>query len=74
MAMELEPIKGGCVLQQLRNGSRCQFLFEMGYGLAEWQIEEELNKADQVAALAAAVAVEQVLGGVDIERGVSFLV
>jgi hypothetical protein len=46
----------------------------MGHRLAEWQIKEELNKADQVTAPAAAVAVEQVFGGIDVEGGVSFLV
>jgi hypothetical protein len=42
--------------------------------LAEWQIEEELSKADQVAAPATAVAVEQIFGGIDVEGWVSFLV
>ena len=44
-----------------------QFLLEKRHRLAERQIEEELDKADQVAAAAAAVAVEQVFGGVDVE-------
>jgi hypothetical protein len=35
--------------------------------LAERQIEEELDKADQVATAAAAVPVEQILSGVDVE-------
>ena len=35
-------------------------------------MEKELNKADQVAALAAAVAVEQVFGRIDLERRASF--
>ena len=38
------------------------------------QIEEELDKADQVAAPATAVAVEQVLGGIDVEGGARLLV
>jgi hypothetical protein len=41
---------------------------------AERQIEEELDKADQVAAPAAAVAVEQIFGGVDVEGRVCLLV
>ena len=45
----------------------------MRHRLAERQIEEELDKADQVAAPAAAVAVEQVLGGIDVEGRTSFL-
>jgi hypothetical protein len=35
----------------------------------ERQIEEELDKADQVAAMAAAVAIEQIFGGIDVEGG-----
>ena len=61
MAVELELIKGGRLLQQLGNGSGRQFLFEKRHRLAERQIEEELDEADQVAAAAAAVAVEQIL-------------
>ena len=61
MVMELELVKGGCLPQQLANGSRRQFQFEKRHRLAERQIEEELDEADQVAAAAAAVAVEQVL-------------
>jgi len=45
----------------------------MSHGLAEGQIEEELNEADQVAAPAAAVAVEQILGSVDVEGRTSLL-
>jgi hypothetical protein len=40
---------------------------EKRHRLAERQIEEELDKADQVAAAAAAVAVEQILSGIDVE-------
>ena len=68
MVMELELVKGGCLLQQLGNGSERQFLFEKRHRLAERQIEEELDEADQVAATAAAVAVEQVFAGIDVER------
>ena len=50
-----------------------QFLLEMRHRLAERQIEEELDKADQVAAAAAAVAVEQILGGIDVEGRTRFL-
>jgi hypothetical protein len=72
VAVELKPIKGGRLLQQPRNGSGRQLVFEMGHRLVEWQMEKKLNKADQVAAPAAAVAVEQVFGGIDVEGGVSF--
>ena len=74
MAMELELIEGDRLLQQLGNGSGRQFLFEMRHALAERQMEEELDKADQVAAAATAVAVEQILAGVDVEGRTSLLV
>ena len=73
MAVELKLIKSGRLLQQQGYGKGCEFLFEMSHGLAERQIEEELNEADQVAAAAAAVAVEQILGGVDVEGRISLL-
>jgi hypothetical protein len=72
MAVELELIEGGRLLQQPGNGGRCEFLLEKRHRLAERQIEEELDKADQVAAAAAAVAVEQILSGVDVEGRTSF--
>ena len=75
MAVQLKLIKGGRrLLQQSENGVGEQFLFEMSHRLAEGQIEEELDKADQVPTPAAAVAVEQVFGGIDVEGGVRFLV
>ena len=61
MAVELELIEGGRFLQQPGDGSGREFLLEKRDRLAERQIEEELDKADQVAAAAAAVAVEQIL-------------
>ena len=67
MAVELELIESGRLLQQPGNGSGCEFLFEKGHRLVERQIEEELDKADQVATAAAAVAIEQILSGVDVE-------
>src|SRR5215472_5842326 len=67
MAVKLELIEGGRLLQQPGNGSGCEFLLEKRDRLVERQIEEELDKADQVATAAAAVAVEQILSGVDVE-------
>ena len=74
MTMELKLIKGGRLLQQSGSGSGRQFLFQMRHALAERQIEEELDKADQVAATAAAVAIEQIFGGIDVEGGTGLLV
>jgi hypothetical protein len=47
---------------------------EEGYGLTERQIEEELDEANQIAALAAAVAVEEILGSIDVKRRTRLLV
>src|SRR5581483_658081 len=73
-AMELELIEGRRLLQQPGNGSGGEFLFEQRHRSVERQIEEELDKADQVATPAAAVAVEQILSGVDVEGRTSLLV
>lgn len=42
--------------------------------MAERQIEEQLDKADQIAAAATAMTVEQILAGVDIEGRAGFTV
>jgi hypothetical protein len=67
MAVELGVIEGRRLLQQPGNGNGCEFLLEKRHRLVERQIEEELDKADQVSTAAAAVAVEQILSGVDVE-------
>jgi hypothetical protein len=46
----------------------------MRHRLAEWQIEEQLDKADQVATPATPVAVEQVLVSIHVEGRTSLLV
>lgn len=53
--MELKPIGGHRPLQKLHSGSRFQFLFEIRHTLAKRQMGEDLDKADQVTAAAAAV-------------------
>ena len=55
------------LLQQSESGSGCESVFEKRHRLVERQIEEEMDKADQVATAAAAVAIEQILSGVDVE-------
>jgi hypothetical protein len=49
-------------------------LLEIGDALAEGQIPGQLDQADQVAATAATVAVEQILVGIDVERRAGFRV
>src|SRR5215468_11370391 len=73
MAMELELIEGGGLLEELGNGSGCEFLLEQRHRLVERQIEGELDEADHVAAAATAVAVEQVFTGIDVERRAALL-
>jgi hypothetical protein len=51
---------------------RAQQLFQMSDGFWEGEMLRKLDKAKEVAALAAAVAVEEVFGCIDVERGVSF--
>src|SRR6516162_884637 len=73
MAVELELIEGGRLLQQPGNGSGRQFPFEKRHRMAERQIEEELDEADQVAAAATAVAVEQIFAGIPVKRRAGLL-
>ena len=53
---------------QRRVVRRSGLLIQVGEALAEGQMAGQLDKANQIAALAAAVAVEDILAGVDIER------
>src|SRR5580704_1437594 len=46
----------------------------MSEALSKGQMAKQLDKADQIAALGAAVAVEDILAGVHIERGAGLLV
>ena len=49
-------------------------LLEVSEALAERQLARQLDETQQIAALAAAVTVEEIFAGVDIERGPGFLV
>jgi hypothetical protein len=72
--LELPLIKSGRLLQHSRNrlgGGRVSSL-EVGEAFAEGEMLKQLDEADQIAALAAAVAVEEVLLSVDIEGRVGF--
>ncbi len=50
-----------------RVGGRSALLLKIGKALAKRQVLRQLDEANQIAALAAAVAVEEILAGVDIE-------
>jgi len=47
-------------------------LLEVSEALAERQLARQLDKAQQIGALAATVAVEEIFAGVDIERRAGF--
>jgi hypothetical protein len=58
------PIFGGL--------SRSEFLVQMSKSLMKREIEVKLDKANKVASAAAAVAVEDIFGSIDVERGTIF--
>jgi hypothetical protein len=76
MAVELEQIESDRVGQQLGNGPRArhrgQFLLQIRHTLAKGEMPEELDEADQVAALPAAVAEEQALAGIHVKGRARF--
>ena len=76
MAVELTLVKSGGLLQQFdrRVGDLAQFPFQVFYTLAEGKAQRKLNPANEVPAAPTAVAIEQVLGGIDIEGRVSLTV
>jgi hypothetical protein len=48
-----------------------EFLVQMSQSLRKREIERKLDKANQVAATAAAVAIEDIFGSIDVERWVT---
>jgi len=71
IAVQFELIKTRGVFEQL--GSGCEFLLQVDDALAEGEMLRKLHQANQVTTAATAVAVEQILARVDIERGMGFL-
>ena len=72
-AIELLLIESGGLLQNGgRIGGRSTLLLEVSEALAEGQMAGQLDKAQEIAALAATVTVEEIFAGVDIERGPGF--
>ena len=85
--MQLELIEGRGLFQDSGAGSGCPLLTQrggagtgrpllaqMGDALAERQMQEKLDKTDQIAAPSAAVAIEQIFAGIHIEGRAAFLV
>src|SRR5437773_11739304 len=66
IAVQFELIKTRGVFEQL--GSGCEFLLQVDDALAEGEMLRKLHQANQVTTAATAVAVEQILARVDIER------
>jgi hypothetical protein len=64
-------IKRGGLLER---GGRSTVLLEVSEALAERQLAGQLDKAQEIAALAATVTVEEIFAGVDIEGRTGFRV
>jgi hypothetical protein len=75
VAIELLLIKSGGLLKHGgRIGWRSTVLLEVSEALVEGQLAGQLDKAQEIAALAATMAVEEIFAGVDIERRTGFRV
>ena len=51
---------------------RAELLFQVNQSFRKREVQPKLDQTNEVAALAAAVAVEDILNGIDVERGLSF--
>src|SRR5512132_3613552 len=76
VAVELALVKRGGLLQQLERRVRAlaQFPFQVFYTLAEGKAQRKLNPANEVPTAPAPVAIEQILGGSDVEGRLSLTV
>ena len=75
VAIELLLIERRGLLQGgFRVGGNSTLLLEVSEALAEGQMVGQLDKAQEIATLAATVTVEEIFAGVDIERRLGFLV
>src|SRR5215472_19376798 len=69
VAIELVLIKGGGLFEHGGSvGWRSTVLLEVSEALAKRQMAGQLDKAQEIATLAATMAVEEIFAGVDIER------
>jgi len=76
VALELTLIKRAGLLQQFSRRIRdlAQFPFQVFDALAKGKTERKLQEADKVSPATAAVAIEQILDGIDIEGRLRLLV
>ncbi len=73
VAIELLLIESGRLLEHGgRVGCKNALLVEISEALAKRQMAGQLDKAQEIAALAATVTVKEILAGVDIERRAGF--
>ncbi len=75
VAIELLLIKSGRLLEHGgRVGWKSTVPLEVSEALVKGQMTGQLDKAQEIAALAATVAVEEIFAGVDVERRAGFRV
>ena len=75
VAFELLLIESGGLLEHSGMiGGRSTLLFDVGEALAEGQMAGQLDKANEIASLAATVTVKKIFASVDIERRPGFRV
>jgi len=74
VVIELLSIEHGGLLEDSGDRVVCRtgLLLQVGEALAEGQVSGQLDKTNQVATLATAVAVEEIFAGVDVERRPGF--
>src|SRR6266481_6191331 len=73
VGIELLLIESGGLLEHGgRVGGRSALLLEVSETLAEGKMTGQLDKANEIAALSATVAVKEIFAGVDIERRSGF--
>ena len=72
MTRELPLIESNCLFEQIC--SRQPFLLQLRDTLTEIELSFQLDETNQVTTAPTAVTVEQVLAGVEVEGGMSFLV
>jgi len=72
--VELPLVETDSLLKNLILGglSNSEFLVQMSKRLMKREIERKLDKANKVASAAAAVAVEDIFGRIEVERGMGF--
>ena len=69
VAIELLLVESGRPLEHGgRVGRRRALLLEIGKALAKGQVSRQFDKANQITALAATMAVKEIFAGVDLER------